>query len=205
MTPLPPVPVVFDQGAYINPQQPLKANWFWSPVDPESGPDNYQWTLIKEGQDLDTAVWQNGTDQNRIEITETQIKEMFPYLAAGLSPDGGIYFFAVRATNQAGLARIGMSNGIMVDSTAPYIPEVKLLNAIDLGDPNAAEVNYITSNQNLGLWISSFDPETPIDQYLYTWGMPAVVDTEPRYPSDQARIELENPPINEGEITLFRR
>lgn len=199
----PPVPVIFDQGAYINPKQPLQANWLWSPEDPESGPNSYQWTLIKDGRDLDTAVWQNGDATKRIQVTEAQIKELFPYLEAGLSPDGSTFYFAVRAINRAGLASTGVSNGIMADSTAPYIPEVKLLNAVNLGDPNAAEVNYITNNQNLGLWINSFDPETPIDQYLYAWGNPAVADTQTRKESEQSQIQLQDPSIHEGEITLF--
>ncbi|MCL6591421.1 MAG: PKD domain-containing protein [Firmicutes bacterium] len=199
----PPAPVVFDQGAYINPNQPLQANWFWSPEDPESGPNSYQWTLIKDGQNLNTAVWQTGNEAKRIEIAAAQIKELFPYLSGGLAPDGSVYYFAVRVANQAGLSSIGMSNGIMADSTAPYIPEVKLINAVNLGDPQAAEVNYITNNQNLGLWISSFDPEAPIDQYLYAWGDPAEVDAQTRRQSEQSQIQLDNPQINEGEITLF--
>jgi parallel beta-helix repeat protein len=199
----PSVPIVFDQGAYINPKQPLVANWFWSPADPESGPDSYQWTLIREGQELNTAVWRDGDDSKRIELTEAQAKELFPYLEAGLTPDGSTFYFAVRAANRAGLTSTGISNGIMADSTAPYIPEVKLLNAVNLGDPNAAEVNYITDNQNLGLWIRSFDPDTPIDQYLYAFGTPETIDTQIREESYGSQIQLQDPPIHEEEITLF--
>src|SRR5690554_8152586 len=41
---------------------------------------------------------------------------------------GKTYYFAVKVTNGASLSTIGMSDGIMVDETAPDIPEVVVIN-----------------------------------------------------------------------------
>ncbi len=186
----PPVPLVFDQGDYINTMQSLRAHWIWSQVDPESGV-TYKWALVQSFEEISAAVWLDGDAAMRIELVD--FNQMH----------GHTYYFAVKALNGAGLTSIGMSNGIMVDATAPYIPEVRLINAINLGDPNAQEINYITNNQNLGLWITSFDPESPIDGYLYAWGRPETVDEQERKESAVEQIELDNPQINDGEIIIF--
>ncbi|MCL6590873.1 MAG: Ig-like domain repeat protein [Firmicutes bacterium] len=187
----PPTPVVLDQGAYLNTKQPLEANWRWSPEDPESGPATYQWALLQYGQDPETADWQEGDPARQVKL-------------AGFAQEHGhTYYFAVRAVNGAGLSSIGVSNGIMIDASAPYLPEVKLLSAVNLGDPEAAEVAYITNNQNLGLWIDSQDPESLVDKYLYAWGQRGAVDANPRLESADGQIRLSNPQIPEGVLTIF--
>jgi hypothetical protein len=187
----PPAPVVLDQGAYLNTRQPLEANWIWSRADPESGPDTYQWALLQYGQDLENAVWQDGDSSKQLTLTDFQQQH------------GYTYYFAVRAVNRAGLSSIGVSNGIMIDATAPYLPKVRLQNAVNLGDPAAAEVNYITNNQNLGLWIEYQDPESPVDKYLYTWGQPGAINENTRLESADPGIPLNNPEITEGTLTIF--
>lgn len=195
----PPVPVVMDQGACINTKQFLQANWLWSPEDPESGPDTYQWALIENIKDLDTTVWHNADANKRIKLTEL------------LQQHGHTYYFAVRAINQTGLASIGISDGIIADETAPFISEVKLLDAVNLSGSNlndSPELNYITKITGLDLWINSVDIETPVTRYLYTWGTRENVAGQELRASDKALIPLDglnNPKFQpaEGVVTFF--
>jgi hypothetical protein len=196
----PPVPIVTDQGVVINtsPYQPLEANWIWSLTDPESGIVKYQWAILEFGQDIATATWHDGDPSQKV----SQTIDQFP------RQHGKTYYFAVKAINGAGLSSIGYSDGILVDATAPFIPRVILFDAINLGNPLAPEVNYITSNQRLGLWIDSLDPDElifgeHIDEYRYAWGKPLEVDQMIRLIATKAFFTLNNPRINEGEITVF--
>ena len=187
----PPTPIVDDQGAYINDQQPLEANWLWSPEDPESGTVSYQWTLLEYGERIDEAGWQEGDDRKKVILTDFSQEH------------GKTYYFAVKATNGAGLSSVGISDGLIVDATVPFLPKVKLLNAINLKDPLAEEVNYITGREELGLWIDSYDPESGIAGYYYTWGVREEIDAQERQESASAHIGLENPAFKDGEITVF--
>jgi len=187
----PPKPVVVDQGAFINTRQPLEANWIWTPVDPESGTVKYEWAKFEFGEDISGVIWYDGDDTKKV-------------CPADCSQEHGkTYYFAVKATNGAGLTSIGISDGIMVDATAPFIPRVKLLNAVNLGDPEADEINYITSIKELGLWIESTDPESDIAKYLYAWGNREEVDQQRGLESTTGLIELENPELSDREITVF--
>lgn len=187
----PPVPVIIDQGSYINPsKQPLEANWIWTPVDPESGPVSYQWTLIPYGADPDGATWNDVGQQTSVSIN-----------APGQFTDGVTYYFVVKATNQAGLTRTGYSNGITIDKTAPIIPKVTLLQAINLGDTR--EAVYIKDTNNLELLIDSYDL-TGIQAYEYTYGKQTEVDqNDQSYTSTEPRFTV-NPIMNENEITVFK-
>ncbi len=191
----PPVPVVKDQGSVINTSQyqPMEGNWLWTVIDPESVTIKYQWAVVEYGQDINNVNWQDGDPSMKVSLS----------MADYPREHGKTYYFAVKATNGTGLTSIGYSDGIMVDATAPIIPKVMLLDAINLGSPEAQELNYITSNQQLGIWIDSYDPETQIDTYLYTWGQPVTVDGQPRKDSDTAQISLDNPEIEEGQLTVF--
>lgn len=192
----PPVPVVVDQGSYINTSihQPLEANWFWTPQDPESGNVKYEYTILRYGETLTPQTsWFIGDDSKKISLT----MEDFP------RKHGETYYVAVRITNGAGLSSIGYSDGIMVDENAPFLTKVILVEAANLGDAEAPEVNYITDNKNLGLWIDSYDPESNIDSYLYAWGKEEEVDDKERLVSDQELIRLIEPEIPEGVVTIF--
>lgn len=187
----PPTPLVVDQGSFINPlKQALKANWLWTPVDPESGPVKYEWALIREGQDLSTAKWNDAGTQTQATFDNS-----------GELIQAQTYYFVVRATNQAGLTSTGYSDGIMIDNTAPVIPEVQLLQATNQGDQN--EVYYITNTQNLELWINTYDQESGINSYLYGYGNQLQIDGASENESTSPLISV-NPDIDEGEITLFK-
>ncbi|NLW48613.1 MAG: PKD domain-containing protein [Firmicutes bacterium] len=188
----PPAPLVVDQGSYINTQQALEANWIWSPVDPESG-TTYEWALLDNDQDLNNVTWNLGPDNFRVRLNDFTQEH------------GHTYYFAVKATNGAGLASIALSDGIMVDATAPLIPRVVLLQAVDLGDPaTAEEVNYLTNTDELGLWIDSIDPDSGTNRYEYTYGNRENVEQAQKETSFKEKIELQGVTFLNGEITLFK-
>lgn len=190
----PPVPVVYDQGGFINtkPEQPMEAHWFWSESDPESG-SSYQWTILKYGEKVNPLTeWQDGDDSKRISLTMDQFQR----------EHGETYYFAVKATNGAGLSSIGYSDGIMVDATAPYLLKVKVLDATNQSGED--EINYVTdSNKALRLWIDSYDPQSDVAYYLYAWNIPEEVDQTERSTSAEEPISITNPELVEGTINIF--
>lgn len=187
----PPGPVIVDQGAYINPgKQPLEASWIWTPVDPESGPVSYQWTVIPYGADPASAVWNEVGQQTSVSIG-----------SSGQFVDGTTYYFVVKATNQAGLTSTGYSNGITMDHTAPIIPKVTLLQAINLGDTQ--EAVYITNTNDLELYIYSYDL-AGIQRYQYTYGKQTEVDQNEQFDTSTEPRFAVNPVLAENEITVFK-
>lgn len=189
----PPVPVVEDQGAFINRKSYLKAHWTWTEEDPESGTTKYEWALLEGGQDINQVQWQS-VGEKKIALNEI------------IQENGKTYYFAVKAINGSGLTSIGMSDGIMVDATAPHIHDVKLLDATNLGNPEIADdINYITTTTDLTLWINASEDLSGITSYLYAWGDREVVDGIERkvspYPDNQ--IELSDLTLTEGEVTVF--
>lgn len=187
----PPVPVVYDQGAYINLQQPLEAHWIWSPVDPESGVA-YEWAVVEDPQAITGMTWNPGA-------------ENFRAVYDGPREHGHTYYFVVKATNGAGLSSIGRSNGIMIDATAPSIPHVVVLSAVNIGHPDgAAEVNYMTDGTDLGLWIDALDLESGINGYQYAYGNIEEVDAANATASPTPAVTLEGVTLENGEIIFFR-
>lgn len=194
----PPVPLVKDQGAFINDKQPLEAQWVFSPVDPESGNDVYEWALLT-GEQLTSNNWESEAEWYIGEESKKIKCEGFQQV------HGVTYYFAVKVTNGAGLFTIGLTDGILVDATAPYIPTVVLLDAANFGDPSAdKELVYITTIDDLGLWIDSYDPESAIARYLWTHGGWDNIEgleykDESDYPIFRIYLEVEE----NGEIIVF--
>lgn len=189
----PPVPVVEDQGDFINRDNYLKAHWTWTEEDPESGTLEYEWSLLESGQDIEQALWQS-VNGKKVALNEI------------VQEHGKTYYFAVKAVNGSGLVSIGISDGIMVDDTAPNIHEVKLLDATNLENPETADdINYITTTTDLTLWINASEDLSGITSYLYAWGDREAVDGMERkvspYPNNQ--IELPDLTLAEGEVTVF--
>ena len=193
----PPTPTVKDQGSYINTVQSLEANWLWTEEDPESGNVKYEWALLEDSQDIHGAVWYSAKDSLEVNLKEIADYQDFQQEHAKT------YYFAVKAENSVGLTSIGISDGILADATAPFIPQIRLMEAVNLGVPDSPEVNFITSTDALGLWIESTDPESQIDKYLYTWDDPNLVKEKERLVSEVGQIELINPDIDEGNLTVF--
>ncbi len=187
----PPAPIVQDQGDFINVAQPLEAHWTWTPVDPESGTIEYEWALLECGQDIIEANWQKVNKETKVTLNEI------------IQEHKKTYYFAVKAINGSGLTSIGMSDGIMTDAKAPTIPRLKLINAVNIGEfDNPEEVNYISSTDNLELWIDSISL-SGITSYYYAWGEPEIVDEMQRTESTTDKVVLTNPQIQEGQKIVF--
>ena len=108
----PPItPTATDDGAYTTSLTELHATWTES-MDPESGILEYQYSIGTSIGETDVVAWtSNGTNT---EITHT-----------GLTlSQGQIYYFNIKAQNQAGLwSEIGSSDGI-VTNDVPLAKEV---------------------------------------------------------------------------------
>ena len=88
----------------------MEAQWYWTEPDPESGTVSFQWTVTTERHLPENVDWRDGN-----EMTASLTMADLP------RQEGKTYYFAVKATNGAGLTSIGWSDGITVDASAPYI------------------------------------------------------------------------------------
>ena len=187
---VPPTPVVADQGDYINPaKQPLKANWVWTPFDPNGGTITYQWALIPYGTDIASATWTDVGTANEISTHQPDLT------------DGVNYRFAVKATNQAGVSSIGYSDGIMIDKNAPIIPEVTLNQAINLGESH--EATYVTNTNNLTLSINSYDLNG-VTVYEYTYASQADISQSTDYSTSNTGTIAVNPTVSSDQVTVYK-
>lgn len=143
----PPAPKVVDSGLYTNDNTQLSANWLWTDPDPESGTVSYAYGLLKR-REVDTAtVWHDLGLGTEVTVDNLALE------------DGSVWYFAVRATNGAGLISIGYSDGIIVDTSAPNLPRID-----DFG-------NYLTVlPATLRALIEGFDYESGIESYEYCFG-----------------------------------
>jgi hypothetical protein len=116
----PELPVVIDQGDYINTKYAPIANWLWSPGDNET-PVTYEWTFVQNLNDLFDAQW---ISDDGSMIADTSLHPSL--FTAGDHHHGERWFFAVRVTDSAGNYVIGNSDGLYFDSTAPLLAEVTL-------------------------------------------------------------------------------
>ena len=193
----PPTPVVIGQGAYLNPAlQPLKANWIWTLVDTAGGPVSYQWALVQQSDDLTKVNW-NAVGQSTNAILDIRN-------TPGSLNDNATYYFVVKATNQAGLTSTGYSSGITIDTTAPLIPDVTLLQARIVGGVDqSTEVAYVTNTNNLELSIDSYDLNG-VTSYNYTYGNQSTVAQNDQYiGSSTDPTFVISPPALDG-VTVFK-
>ncbi|MDD5131310.1 MAG: C25 family cysteine peptidase [bacterium] len=142
MTP-PTAPVVVDAGLFTSSLSSLSATWTSS--DQESGLVEYQYRVLVDC--YDGTVVRDWTSVGA--ITSTVITDLSLV-------HGKTYYVAVKAKNEAGRwSRIGYSDGIMIDATAPSMPEVT--------DSGA----YTTSTNTLAASFTSADQESGLAEYLY--------------------------------------
>jgi hypothetical protein len=190
---VPPVPVVVDQGKYINTNtsQPMEAQWIWSRNDPESGNVKYEWAIVESSDQLEQAIWHDVGAQTQVSLTMNDFARV----------DTKQYYFAVRVTNGSGLTSMGLSDGILVDGQAPLIPKVKLLQGTNLDPSTASEVNYISNLNNLSLAINSWAASN-ITQVQYTWGTIGEVDGKPLQSQDTT-TNTTVVTLNDGTVTAL--
>lgn len=176
----PPVPEVNDHAEYINPDQPVIIDWtntvLMNKIDAESGNQRYYWTYSTELEQLKSAYqglnWQESPD---LKLRWANIREL---TGSSVIKDGTRYYFAVKVVNGAGLERIGHSDGLTIDSSAPSIPELRVLHTSNLGQDE--EVNYINTTEHLKLWIASHDRHSTVNKYQYAYGLREEVSGKPR-------------------------
>lgn len=130
----PPVPIVTDDGAFSNSPDTLHASWACS--DPESGISRYEYAIRNSSGSEIVPFTDVGT---ATEVTRTGLQ-----LAHGET-----YYFAVRAVNGVQLvSEEGLSDGILVDLTAPAV----------------TELNTSMSLQEVRVRVSAADPESGTTQ-----------------------------------------
>jgi len=199
----PPVPVVTDQGDVINTMQYLEANWIWTASDPESGTSGFEWALVSSPTAVAVATWHDVEDGRTIDLSVVSDLD-----DASVRADKAVWYFAVRARNAAGLQSIGLSDGIVYDATAPFVAKVRLLNAGS--DPlTASELNYVTSLENLAVYIDSYEDLTQdmnyqVDSGTQSGGAWAPSATSTTVVSNVPLIALSEVTVAAGETTSFR-
>ncbi len=128
----PPTPLIIDQGSVINyEKQDVTCNWQMSEKDPESGTSVYYWGWYYAGDGSDPTEWDvtgnsatNADEWTKITVNDESTSEQngsISFSSDDTEVDGKTVVFVVKAKNGAGLETIGYSDGIMLDSTAPYI------------------------------------------------------------------------------------
>ena len=148
----PPVPVVLDEGDFINPEKDTVAfHWQWSPQDKHSGNARYFYQILRDSEELsDLWIAADGTELELGNAAETY-------------ENGSQLTLAVQVENRAGLTTVGYSNGIVLDNTKPARATTTLL------DDEGNEADYLLG-RNAVLSIASADDESGISQYLYQPG-----------------------------------
>ena len=192
----PETPVVVDQGDSINTMQAsdgLSVHWIWSEGDSESGIASYEWAIAKSRDGFGPALWHDVGQALSVETGALAVEH------------SETVYFAVRATNGAGATSVGISNGIICDSTAPFIAGVQLTRT--QGD---ADVNYLSSDDTLKLAIEAYEPESAIRGY---YGYVGTVDGtgewsergEQHWSGVDATLDLGIDPIPDGSgVVVFR-
>lgn len=144
----PPIPFVQNEGSYTNVLQ-LTFDWFWSRVneDEESGTQEYKYALLTEPEVSSNTVWQSAGLETEVTFSAEELV------------DGERYYLAVKAINQAGLDRIGYSEGILIDTSRPTPPDV-----------HDYDVDYQLSQNSIAGHFTSSDDESNIDYYQYSIG-----------------------------------
>lgn len=148
---LPPVPVTLDQGDVVNQvkKEGLYVDWSTSFSDPESGSTYYwRWYLNNE-EDRDSREWVEAdwnderTEQQMIGVIGDDIKDE--------KYDGRILYFEVKAVNGAGAETVGRTDGIILDSNAPVIEEVKVYVSESMS--STSQIKGYTETEKVGEYI----------------------------------------------------
>lgn len=142
----PEPPVVIDEGNYTNRSDRLKFSWKWPIEDEESGIREYWYALTTQQSLNGSEEWYCSLLEKEVLLDELELLQ------------GGTYYLAVKAINNAGLESVGFSDGILVDTTAPTLPMV-----MDYGD-------FSLSNSELKVSMVASDAESGIAEYRLSLG-----------------------------------
>jgi hypothetical protein len=122
----PPAPRVIDQGSVVNyTKQSVTCNWRMSGKDQESGITAYYWGWYYAGETTNPQEWtvtgKSGSSPEQWTMAAVTDETASVDLSRSPGIDGKTVVFAVKSVNGAGLDTVGFSDGIILDSTAPYI------------------------------------------------------------------------------------
>lgn len=143
---VPQPPIVIDEGNYTNRNDQLKFSWKWPLGDPESGIREYWCALTTERAINGGEDWYSNEQYTEAIIDDVELFQ------------GGTYYLAVKAINNAGGESIGFSDGILIDTTAPTPPTV-----VDHGD-------FSLNNNSLEVSMVASDAESGVSQYRLSLG-----------------------------------
>jgi hypothetical protein len=116
----PSKPLIKDEGEFTKSRDTL--HFSFSSEDPESGIEGYRYGLGREPGKVDVVPWRTIRDRGEgwreISLRGLQLV------------DGATYYLSVRTKNRGGLfsrwSKVGISDGITVDSTPPTTPVVEM-------------------------------------------------------------------------------
>lgn len=180
----PEPPVVLDEGNYTNRSDRLKFSWKWPLGDDESGIREY-WCALTTKQSINgNEIWYCTLLEKEVLLDELELQQ------------GGTYYLAVKAINNAGLESVGFSDGILVDMTAPTPPMV-----IDYGD-------FSLSNSELKVSMVASDAESGIAEYRLSLGTltdPKSIIADQPVMSDGGieHLDLIGLNLEEGQVYIF--
>ena len=122
----PAVPMVVDQGDFLNSRYAPSFHWLWG--SPQGGsPVSYRWSLNDSPVIPDNAVWYAGNGSRMVSIGDEGVLD--PPFVTGALQQGRRWYLAVKAADAAGNESVGISNGIVMDGTAPLLSAVSILDA----------------------------------------------------------------------------
>jgi len=150
---------IVDQGDYINPDenQTLEFSWSWASVDPATGEEGYSYQLSRNGSfSKDEKDWDFTTDRQAAFSFYSETE------TGGIEySEGDLFQLLVKRVTLAGEETLMTSNGIVVESSAPELRSVTILNS-DTGE----EIPMVyTGDLSLQLAAEGFDKQSGIDHY----------------------------------------
>ena len=144
----PPAPAVADQGDFLNTRYAPDFHWLWGGGDTGS-PVSYRWSLNSSPMPPDNAVWYADNGERIVSIGGDGVLD--PPFETGALQQGRSWYLAVKAEDAAGNESLGISNGIVMDGTAPLLAAVSIL------DNQGNRARYTDSLSGLSALVNADD------------------------------------------------
>ena len=144
----PPAPAVADQGDFLNTRYAPDFHWLWGGGDTGS-PVSYRWSLNSSPMPPDNAVWYADNGERIVSIGGDGVLD--PPFETGALQQGRSWYLAVKAADAAGNESLGISNGIVMDGTAPLLAAVSIL------DNQGNRARYTDSLSGLSALVNADD------------------------------------------------
>lgn len=159
----PLMPIVTDDGSFSCSPNALNASWMSS--DPESGISSYEYSVGSAPGLNDVKDWQNAGLEANLTITGLNLLHNISY------------YINARATNGAGMASEGSSDGIKIDLTSPVI----------------SEINGQLTYSKLTFTLQAADPESGVSKMQYALLSSSDIPADPNWVTTASVGEIEIP------------